>query len=194
MPCSGPQGGVPEPRLVFQTTLFPSARGTSRVPVRLPSVLPPIASHRSGTTPSNPRFHGAYCPATLSPKDRCVELHCEQKPKKDAAPKQTQHPHTSPLKHHKKGETIPFTPDQQTSIQRHPCTNPAHNRRRTTSNPSARDTSEEYRPPIHKTLLPSSVPIPTQNTPPVCVPPLYRGTEKVRQYTTSPPSPHFFLP
>lgn len=32
-------------------------------------------------------------------------------------------------------------------------------------NPSARDTSEEYRPPIHKTLLPSSVPIPTQNTP-----------------------------
>lgn len=69
MPWSGPQGGVPEPRLVFQTTLFPSARGTSRAPVRLPSVLPPIASHRSGTTSSNPRFHCAYCPATLSAKN-----------------------------------------------------------------------------------------------------------------------------
>lgn len=69
MPCSGPQGGVPEPRLVFQTTLLPSARGTSRAPVRLPSALPPIASHRSGTTSSNPRFHGVYCPATLLPKE-----------------------------------------------------------------------------------------------------------------------------
>lgn len=113
MPCSGPQGSVPEPRLVFQTTLFPSPRGTSRAPVRLPSVLPSIASHRSGTTSSNPRFHGVYIVlAESSDVVRRPRIHVSNETA-SKIPKGRKTPHL-PLKHQRKEVNKPFTRRRQT--------------------------------------------------------------------------------
>lgn len=107
---------------------------------------------------------------------------------KTPRPEQTQYTLTSPLKHHKKGGTIPFhtrstNPHPETPMHNSPPQPPSSN-----LNPSARHTSEEYRPLIHKT----TIYLPTQ-TPPVSLP-CTTSTVRRKKSGNIPPPPHFFLP
>lgn len=167
--------------------------GRREHPSACPRVLPPIASHRSGTTSSNPRFHGAYCPATLSARNNVSnETASKNQGAKTPRPEQTQYTLTSPpLKHHKKGETIPFTPDQQTPIQRHPCTTPLHNRRRTTSVPPL---ATPRRNIVHPSTRPRSISPPRHPPCPSLVPPAPCDGKSPAIYLPLPIFPSMILP
>lgn len=165
--------------------------GRREHPSACPRVLPPIASHRSGTTSSNPRFHGAYCrPATLSARNNVSnETASKNQGAKTPRPEQTQYTLTSPPpKTPQKGGDNPIhtrstNPHPETPMHNSPPQPPSYN-----LNPSARDTSEEYRPPIHKT----TIYLPTQ-TPPVSLP-CTTSTVRRKKSGNIPPPPHFFLP
>lgn len=161
--------------------------GRREHPSACPRVLPPIASHRSGTTSSNPRFHGAYCPATLSARNNVSnETASKNQGAKTPRPEQTQYILTSPLKHHKKGGTIPF---HTRSTNPHPET-PMHNSPPTTAVVQPQSLRSRHLGGISSTHPQDHDLSPHPDTP--RVPPLYhqhRATEKVRQYTS--PSPFF---
>lgn len=171
MPCSGPQGGVPEPRLVFQTIVPVRSRDVAST--RPPALGCCHPSHRTAAVQRH-RIRDSMVRIV-------VQRHCRQgimcRMKLRAKTKGRRHRDLSkhstpspppPLKHHKKGETIPFTPDQQTPIQRHPCTTPLHNRRRTTSIPPL---ATPRRNIVHPSTRPRSISPPRHPPCPSLVPP-----------------------
>lgn len=191
MPCSGPQGGVPEPRLVFQTI----------VPVRsrdVASTRPPALGccHPSHRTAAVQRHRIRDSMVRIVVQRHCRQgIMCRMKLRaktkgrrhRDLSKHSTPSPPPPPKTPQKGGDnpihTRSTNPHPETPMHNSPPQPPSYN-----LNPSARDTSEEYRPPIHKT----TIYLPTQ-TPPVSLP-CTTSTVRRKKSGNIPPPPHFFLP